>query len=98
MNNVVIFVSLIRIAPEHITAFVEAITPLLWSSRRARNCLFFDLYRVCGDEGSFALHEMWSVREDRERHLDGPIGKQIQALTADLGAEPAKVFEIEEVL
>lgn len=96
--NQVIYVSLIRILPEQVDAFLEAITPLVWSTRKDRSCLFFDLYRIRKWENTFALHEIWIAREARNRHFEGRIGMEIHALAADLGADMPEVFEVEEIL
>lgn len=94
----VIYVSLIRVLPEQVNAFLEAITPLVWSTRKNHNCLFFDLYRISERENTFALHEIWVARKARTSHCEGRVGTQIHALTADFGVDMPEVFEVEEIL
>jgi quinol monooxygenase YgiN len=77
---------------------VEELTKLVRRSRQEAGCLLFDLYRVSGKSSSFALYEVWELREAMDAHLGNLPTTQFKVASARYLAQPIQVFELDEMM
>ena len=77
---------------------IEELGRLVRSSRREAGCLLFDLYRISGRSSTFALHEVWEIREAMEAHSRNFHTTRFRMTAEKYLAHPMQILELEEVM
>ena len=77
---------------------IEELGRLVRSSRREAGCLLFDLYRISGGSSTFALHEVWEIREAMEAHSRNFHTTRFRMAAEKYLAHPIQMLELEEVM
>jgi quinol monooxygenase YgiN len=77
---------------------IEELGRLVRCSRQEAGCLLFDLYRIAGPSSTFALHEVWEIREAMEAHSCNFHTTKFRMTAEKYLAHPIKVLELEEMM
>lgn len=77
---------------------IEELSRLVRSSRQEAGCLLFDLYRIAGKSSTFALHEVWEIREAMEAHSHNFHTTKFRITAERYLANPIQVLELEELM
>lgn len=96
-NETSLFVSTFHAKTGYERMLLHELQRLVTNTRRENECLFCDLYRLSIDPGVFAIHSVWSNRENwlsRGGWKNHPSG---MGLLEQCLAEPISIVTMDEV-